>query len=84
MSKPRGQSRIQSKVPPPLESDDLDVKCLIRLAFDTLSCVDHRISPDQRELKSKEKLGAYGADFDCLLHCVIDKLLLKSTWCDAD
>ena len=84
MSKPRGQSRIQSKVPPPLESDDLDVKCLIRLAFDTLSCVDHRISPDQRELKSKEKLGAYGADFDSILHCVIDKLLLKSTWCDAD
>lgn len=83
-TRPRGQSQIKSKVPPPLESDELDVQCLIRLAFDTLSCIDHRISPDQTKLKSKEKLGAYGADFDCILHCVIDKLLLKSTWCDAD
>ena len=75
--KPRGQSHIKPKVPPPLESDDFVVKNLIRLSFDSLSCVDHRISPDQRELKSKEKLGAYGADFDSVLHCVIDKFLLK-------
>ena len=84
MQRHRSQSHIKPKVPPPLESDDFDVKCLIRLSFDSLSCVDHRISPDQRELKSKEKLGAYGADFDSVLHCVIDKFLLKSTWCDAD
>jgi len=73
-----------NRVPPPLTSSDLSKSSLLLLAFDTLSCVNHRISEDQRQLEKADKLGSFGAIFDSLLHIITDKLLLKDTWCDSE
>ena len=73
-----------NRVPPPLTSSDLSKSSLLLLAFDTLSCVNHRISEDQRQLEKADKLGSFGAIFDSLLHIITDKLLLKDTWKDSE
>ena len=73
-----------NRVPPPLTSRDLSKTALLLLAFDTLSCVNHRISDEQKQLEKPDKLGSFGAIFDSLLHIITDKLLLRDTWCDSD
>ena len=80
--RPRGVQQNYQPVIPALDEGDLDEKLLVRLAFDALTCVDRRISQDQRLLK--EKLGPLGDEFDSLLHSVTDKLLLQYPWNDAD
>ena len=80
--RPRGVQQNYQPVIPALEEGDLDEKLLVRLAFDALTCVDRRISQDQRLLK--EKLGPLGDEFDSVLHSVTDKLLLQYPWNDAD
>ena len=73
-----------NRVPPPLTSDDLSKPALLLLAYDTLSCVNHRISDEQKQLEKPDKLGSFGTIFDSLLHIITDKLLLKDTWCDSE
>ena len=80
--RPRGLQQNYQPVIPALDEGDLDEKLLVRLAFDALTCVDRRISQDQRLLK--EKLGPLGDEFDSVLHSVTDKLLLQYPWNDAD
>ena len=73
-----------NRVPPPLTSNDLSKPALLLLAYDTLSCVNHRISDEQKQLEKADKLGSFGTIFDSLLHIITDKLLLKDTWCDSE
>ena len=73
-----------NRVPPPLTSNDLSKPALLLLAYDTLSCVNHRISEEQKQLENRDKLGSFGTIFDSLLHIITDKLLLKDTWCDSE
>ena len=80
--RPRGELQNNQPVISALDEGDLDEKLLVRLAFDALTCVDRRISQDQKLLR--EKLGPLGDEFDSLLHSVTDKLLLQYPWNDAD